>query len=210
MNAARRSSKRRSPANKPAGRVRIVGGLWRSRVIDVPERPDLRPTPNRVRETLFNWLGQELAGLACLDLYAGSGALGFEAASRGAARVVMVEQDRVALRALEKNRAALDAKQVEIVPGDALAYLARPAAALRFDVVFLDPPFRQNVFPDLMRGLAKRLAPGARVYVEAAAPLETEPPWRELKRRRAGQVSYQLLRWEGDEQSHQGGISGNV
>jgi len=207
MRAARRSSIRKSATATPAGRVRIVGGAWRSRIIEVPERPELRPTPNRVRETLFNWLGQELTGLACLDLYAGSGALGFEAASRGAARVVMVERDRVALRALEKNRAALDAKQVEIVSGDALAYLARPDAAARFDVVFLDPPFRQNVFPDLMRGLANRLAPGARVYVEAAAPLETEPPWRELKRRRAGQVSYQLLRWEGDDQSR---ISGNV
>ncbi len=210
MRAAHRSSTKKSATAGPAGRLRIVGGAWRSRIIDVPERPDLRPTPNRVRETLFNWLGQELTGLACLDLYAGSGALGFEAASRGAARVVMVERDRVALRALEKNRSALDAKQVEIVPGDALAYLARPEVTARFDVVFLDPPFRQNVFPDLMRGLAKRLAPGARVYVEAAAPLETEPPWRELKRRRAGQVSYQLWRWEGDEQVHQGRLPGHV
>ena len=124
MHAARRSSSNKAPTGRPAGRVRIVGGVWRSRVIEVPERPELRPTPNRVRETLFNWLGQELTGLACLDLYAGSGALGFEAASRGAARVVMVERDRVALRALEKNRAALDAKQVEIASGDALAYLA--------------------------------------------------------------------------------------
>jgi len=210
MRAARRSSMKKSETAGSAGRLRIVGGVWRSRIIEVPERPDLRPTPNRVRETLFNWLGQELTGLACLDLYAGSGALGFEAASRGAARVVMVERDRVALRALERNRALLHAMQVEIVPGDALDYLARPGVAARFDVVFLDPPFRQNVFPDLLRGLPKRLAPGARVYVEAAAPLETEPPWRELKRRRAGQVSYQLLRWEGDEQSHQGGVSGNV
>jgi 16S rRNA (guanine966-N2)-methyltransferase len=119
----------------------------------------------------------------------------------------MVERDRVALRALETNRAALDARQVEIVSGDALAYLARSKGAPRFDVVFLDPPFRQNVFPDLIRELANRLAPGARVYIEAAAPVEAEPPWRELKRRRAGQVSYQLLRWEGDDQSR---ISGNV
>jgi 16S rRNA (guanine966-N2)-methyltransferase len=207
MHAARRSSSKKASTDRPAGRLRIVGGVWRSRIIDVPERPELRPTPNRVRETLFNWLGQELTGLACLDLYAGSGALGFEAASRGAARVVMVERDRAALRALEKNCASLDAKQVEIVSGDALAYLAQSKGAPRFDVVFLDPPFRQNVLPDLMRGLASRLAPGARVYVEAAAPLEAEPPWRELKRRRAGQVSYQLLRWEGDDQSR---ISGNV
>jgi 16S rRNA (guanine966-N2)-methyltransferase len=207
MPTARRRSSDKPSTDRPVGRVRIVGGAWRSRLIDVPDRPDLRPTPNRVRETLFNWLGQELDGMVCLDLYAGSGALGFEAASRGAARVVMVEQDRVALRALEKNRSVLDARQVEIVPGDALAYLARGAAAQRFDVVFLDPPFRQNVFPDLMRGLANRLAPGARIYIEAPAPLETEPPWRELKRRRAGQVSYQLLRWEGDDQSR---ISGNV
>jgi 16S rRNA (guanine966-N2)-methyltransferase len=194
-----------SKHGKPAGRVRIVGGRWRSRLIDVPARPDLRPTPDRVRETLFNWLGQRLDGCACLDLYAGSGALGFEAASRGAARVVMVETDRAALAALRRSRERLPAEQVEIVAGDALEYLVHPGE--RFDVVFLDPPFRQNALPALLAKLPPRLRPGARVYLEAAHAVEPSPPWRELKRARAGQVSYQLLQWSADDPS---GVSGNL
>jgi len=188
-----------------ASRVRIVGGLWRSRLIEVPARPGLRPTPDRVRETLFNWLGQRLEGCACLDLYAGSGALGFEAASRGAARVVMVESDRAVLAALRRSRERLRAEQVEVVAGDAPDYLAR--AGERFDVVFLDPPFRQNALPALLAKLPPRLQPGARVYLEAADAVEPAGPWRELKRARAGQVSYQLLQWSADDPS---GVSGNV
>ncbi|MGQ0510541.1 MAG: 16S rRNA (guanine(966)-N(2))-methyltransferase RsmD [Betaproteobacteria bacterium] len=187
------------------GRIRIIGGHYRRRLLEVAKRPGLRPTPDRVRETLFNWLGQELAGLACLDLFAGSGALGFEAASRGAARVVMVESDRDVLAALERNRAALGAAQVEIVRGDAEAWLARarPGQPERFDVVFLDPPFRQNAVPALLPRIALRLATGARVYVEAAQPVAAQSPWRELRRARAGQVSYQLLAFD-DEQGEQG------
>ena len=188
-----------------AGALRIVGGKYRSRVLRVPARPGLRPTPDRVRETLFNWLGQDLAGLACLDLFAGSGALGFEAASRGAARVAMVEKDRVAVAELERSRDALGASQVEIVASDAEAYLAREQAG--FDVVFLDPPFRQNALPAILARLPPRLQPLARVYVESDAPVAVHPPWTELKRARAGQVSYQLLRWDGHDQS---GVSGNV
>jgi len=187
------------------GRVRIVAGRWRSRLIDVPARPDLRPTPDRVRETLFNWLGQRLEGCACLDLYAGSGALGFEAASRGAARVVMVENDRAVLAALRRSRERLGADEVEIVAGDALEYLAR--AGERFDVVFLDPPFRQNALPVLLGKLPPRLLPGARAYLEAAAAVETAAPWRELRRARAGQVSYQLLQWSANDPS---GVPGNL
>jgi len=185
----------RRESGKPRGRVRIVGGTWRSRLISVPASPDLRPTPDRVRETLFNWLGGDLTGLACLDLFAGSGALGFEAASRGAGRVVMVERDPGALARLQANRAALLADQVEIVAGDALAYLAR--AARRFDVVFLDPPFRQNALPAVLAALPSHLNPEARVYVEAARPVELQPPWKELRCKRAGQVSYQLLQLGG-------------
>jgi 16S rRNA (guanine966-N2)-methyltransferase len=187
------------------GRLRVIGGKYRSRVLRVPARPGLRPTPDRVRETLFNWLGQSLEGLACLDLYAGSGALGFEAASRGARRVVMVEKDRVALAELERNRATLRAEQVEIVAADALAYLAKSRD--QFEVVFLDPPFRQNALQALLEKLPARLAAEARVYVEAEAPLPEAPRWIELKRGKAGQVSYQLLQWVGHDQ---GGISGNV
>ncbi|MEO8143658.1 MAG: 16S rRNA (guanine(966)-N(2))-methyltransferase RsmD [Betaproteobacteria bacterium] len=179
------------------GALRVIGGKYRSRVLRVPDRPGLRPTPDRVRETLFNWLGQDLSGLACLDLYAGSGALGFEAASRGAARVVLVEKDRAVVAELERSRATLEADQVTIVGGEAADFLARERG--RFDVVFLDAPFRQNALPAMLDLLAARLAPGARVYVESEAPVEVAAPWMELKRARAGQVSYQLLRWDANE-----------
>ena len=173
------------------GKIRIIAGQYRGRRIAVPDKPDLRPTPDRVRETLFNWLGQDLSGRACLDLFAGSGALGFEAASRGAARVVMVESDRAVLRALQDSVRLIGASQIELVSGDAFAFLR--ASRERFDVVFLDPPFRQNALPALLDALPPHLAPGARVYVEAPAPCEPDESWRELKRSRAGQVSYQLL-----------------
>jgi 16S rRNA (guanine966-N2)-methyltransferase len=183
------SSKRARP-----GRVRIIGGAFRGRRLAVPEGAELRPTPDRVRETLFNWLGQRLDGARCLDLFAGSGALGFEAASRGAARVVLVERDRRAVEALRRAREEIGAAAAEVVAGDAEAYLA--VEGERFDVVFLDPPFRQNADAALLARLAARLRPGARVYLEAAQPAAVAPPWRELKRARAGQVSYQLLSWE--------------
>jgi len=173
------------------GRVRIIGGEHRGRRIAVADRPGLRPTPDRVRETLFNWLGQRLDGLACLDLFAGSGALGFEAASRGAARVVMVENDRTAFVALEKIRDLLKSRNIELQFADAFDYLRR--SDQRFDVVFLDPPFGQNALATALERLPARLAPGARVYVEAPEPVELPAPWRELRGARAGQVSYQLL-----------------
>ena len=188
------------------GTVRVIGGKYRSRLLRVPQRPGLRPTPDRVRETLFNWLGQDLSGLACLDLFAGSGALGFEAASRGAARVVMVEKDRAAVTELERNRDTLNASQVSIVSGDADEYLARDheragaRPSVRFDVVFLDPPFRQNAVPAILEKLPPRLGADARVYVESDVPVEVAAPWKELKRARAGQVSYQLLQWDANEE----------
>jgi 16S rRNA (guanine966-N2)-methyltransferase len=174
-----------------AGKIRIIAGAFRGRKLEVPERPGLRPTGDRVRETLFNWLGQWLDGKSCLDLFAGTGALGFEAASRGAARVVMVENDRDAFHALEKAKDLLQAAAVEIRLGDALEYLRDGGE--RFDVVFLDPPFRQNALAGALGCLSQRLADGARVYVEAAVPVEPGEAWRELKRARTGQVSYQLL-----------------
>ena len=191
--------------NSSKGTLRIIGGKYRSRRLRVPARPGLRPTGDRVRETLFNWLGQDLSGLACLDLYAGSGALGFEAASRRAARVVMVERDRAARAGIERSLALLGAGNVEVRGGDAAQFLSRSRE--RFDVVFLDPPFRQNAHAAILAALAPRLAPGARVYVESEAPVGVAAPWTELQRARAGQVSYQLLRWDGHDP---GGVSGNV
>src|SRR5262245_5053755 len=198
------SSKGSPRKTRQENRVRIIGGEHRGRRIAVADRPGLRPTPDRVRETLFNWLGQRLDGLACLDLFAGSGALGFEAASRGAARVVMVENDREAFGSLQAARAAIGLRQVDLVFGDAFDYVSRGED--RFDVVFLDPPFRQNALAAALERLPRRLAPGARVYVEAPEPLAAAG-WRELKGARAGQVSYQLLEWGGDGQ---GGLPGNV
>jgi 16S rRNA (guanine966-N2)-methyltransferase len=195
----------RNDKSERAGEIRIIAGEYRGRRIKVASRPGLRPTPDRVRETLFNWLGQWLDGLHCLDLFAGSGALGFEAASRGAARVVMVESDRAAFSALEAARGKIGARAVELVHGDANEYLAR--ARERFDVVFLDPPFRQNSLPTVLAQLEGRLAQAARVYIECASPAELGVRWRELKRARAGQVSYQLFEWRGDDQ---GGLPGHV
>jgi 16S rRNA (guanine966-N2)-methyltransferase len=184
--------------------VRIIGGAWRKSVLRFPELADLRPTPDRVRETLFNWLGQDLGGLACLDLFAGSGALGFEAASRGAARVVLVERDREAVRALRENAGRLSAATLDVVAADASAFVG--SANEKFDVVFLDPPFRQNVLPLVLARLPAVLKPGARVYLEAPEPIEAGGGWRELKRSRAGQVSYQLLEWSDDRS----GLPGDV
>ena len=173
------------------GKIRIIAGAYRGRRIAVPELADLRPTPDRVRETLFNWLGQNLDGRRCLDLFAGSGALGFEAASRGASRVVMVESAIAVMKVLRQTRELIGATQVDLVLADAFDFLKKTSET--FDVVFLDPPFRQNALPALLEGLPARLAPAARVYLEAPAPFEPGASWRELKRSRAGQVSYQLL-----------------
>jgi 16S rRNA (guanine966-N2)-methyltransferase len=184
-----------SPAGRKAragrNRVRIIGGEWRSRLVHFPSAGVLRPTPDRVRETLFNWLGQRLDGCACLDLFAGSGALGFEALSRGASRVVMVERDRDAVAALRESARALDAHGLDIVAGDALAYLAHGAE--RFDVAFVDPPYASEFARESIERLPARLNPGARVYVESAAPLDPQAPWRVVREARAGAVRYALF-----------------
>jgi 16S rRNA (guanine966-N2)-methyltransferase len=178
-----------------ANEVRIVGGTWRSRRIRFTPREGLRPTPDRVRETLFNWLGQDLSGLACLDLFAGSGALGFEAASRGASRVVMVERDRAAFEALRTNQAALAAGQVELVRGDALEFVRGYSGnAGLFDVIFLDPPFDADYWSRLIPLLPPLMARDARVYCEAGASIDWGDGWEAWKQGRAGQVTYQLMR----------------
>jgi len=173
--------------------VLIIGGAWRSRLVSFPASKELRPTPDRVRETLFNWLGQDLTARVCLDLFAGSGALGFEAASRGARRVVMVEQDAAVHRALAASREALTAAAVELVRADALEFLRGDSGV--YDVVFVDPPFRAGHWPRLAPLLPPRLAPGALVYYEGAARPDLAPGWEIHRHGRAGQVSYQLLKW---------------
>ncbi|HYH41934.1 MAG TPA: 16S rRNA (guanine(966)-N(2))-methyltransferase RsmD [Burkholderiales bacterium] len=171
--------------------VRIVAGVWRSRRIRFPSRDDLRPSPDRVRETLFNWLGQDLTGYECLDLFAGSGALGFEAASRGARRVVMVEHGRAAYAALEENRAALDARQVELARRDALEFVRTDRS--QYDVIFLDPPFSASWAEKLPALLEPRLAREGRVYYESAAGMQWPPGWEVMKQGHAGQVVFQLV-----------------
>jgi len=185
--------------------VRIIGGRWRSRIIGFADVPGVRPTPDRVRETLFNWLGQSLAGLDCLDLFAGSGALGFEAASRGARSVVMVEKHAKVLESLRGAARALDASSVRLVHGDALEFLRDPGA--RFDVVFLDPPYRLALAEKALALLPQALAPRGRVYVEGDARVDAPPGWTTIRHGWAGQVHYHLF---GRETDDQGGLPGNV
>lgn len=173
--------------------VRIIGGRWRRRRLLFPDVADLRPTPDRVRETLFNWLRDDLDGARCLDLFAGSGALGFEAASRGAARVVLVESAPAAVTALRQSQAALGAVEAEVLAIDAESYLDGPAE--RFDLVFLDPPYRRGDLPALCARLQAGawLAPRAKVYLETDRPgqLASLPAsWQLLRGGDAGEVAY--------------------
>jgi 16S rRNA (guanine966-N2)-methyltransferase len=176
--------------------VRIIGGAWRRRVLRFPDADGLRPTPDRVRETLFNWLGQDLSGLSCLDLFAGSGVLGFEAASRGAARVVMVERSAEVAAALRANAGLLEAAaRVEIVRADAVKFASsRDVTAPRFDVLFLDPPYNQGWLERLTPMLPGLLADDGLMYVEAETALQACGRWRAVRSGRAGQVFYHLMR----------------
>lgn len=172
-------------------RIRITGGAWRSRLIQVADAPGLRPTPDRVRETLFNWLGQDLSGLACLDLFAGSGILGFEAASRGADYVALVERARPAFLALQKHAAGFACPRLELFCCDALKFAPLPAR--RFDLLFLDPPYGQGWLARVEPRLEQLTAPAARLYVEAELPLERLGRWSVVKQGQAGQVYFHLL-----------------
>ena len=183
--------------NPPPGRLRIVAGNWRSRLLDIAAAPGLRPTPERVRETLFNWLGPRIDGARCLDLYAGTGALGLEALSRGAATIVFVEKSALAIGVLKSNVEKLGAEGATICEADAIEYL-RKIPVKPFDIVFLDPPFAADILEDLCRLIDERqvLADGARVYLEhSVATIEPELPagWEVLKSEVAGQVRYSLV-----------------
>jgi 16S rRNA (guanine966-N2)-methyltransferase len=183
--------------SKRQNRVRIVGGEWRSRVIEFPDALGLRPTPDRVRETLFNWLGQTLTNQHCLDLFSGSGALGFEAASRGAASVTMVEQDRSAADALMHNQTKLSATTCKIIRGDALKFIA--SSKEKFDVIFIDPPFASQLMPQLLPLLTNKLTPSGVIYAEWREPLAVllaQHPVAGLsivKQGKAGAVHFALL-----------------
>ena len=176
-------------------RVRIIGGQHRRRLLEFPDAQGLRPTPDRVRETLFNWLEQDLTGKHCLDLFAGSGALGLEAASRGAEQVVLVENNREAFRALQKNCEKLPCTHAELRCEDGLEYLRRENK--RYDVIFVDPPFSSDLLPRVMQIVAGKLTEQGLLYVETGQLFEPGAPWIVMKRARAGQVHYQLLQYQG-------------
>lgn len=180
-------------------KVRIIAGEWRSRQLAIVDAPGLRPTPARVRETLFNWLQYDIAGSRCLDLFAGSGVLGFEAASRGAGEVVLVEQNASALQQLKENAALLSAETVKCVQQDAFSYLSSIPKA--FDLVFLDPPFERNLAVQCCQILERGgwLTNHAKIYVEAEKKWSREgmpDNWRLLKSRQAGEVGYHLFNRE--------------
>ena len=176
---------------RPSNSVRIIGGTWRRRLIHFPDVPGLRPTSDRVRETLFNWLGQTLHGQTCLDVYAGSGALGFEALSRGAERVTFIESDRRAFAALRDNANSLGAQNAALIPGDALEFLARDTGL--YDVVVLDPPFAVGVTDELLQVAGARLAPGGVVYLESDRSFGQTDGWHARRESRAGRVKFHLL-----------------
>jgi 16S rRNA (guanine966-N2)-methyltransferase len=180
-----------SGASRTRGEVRIIGGTLRRRRLRVAAVEGVRPSPDRVRETLFNWLGQDLEGWTVLDLFAGSGALGFEAASRGAARVVMIERHPAVLEVLRENRDALGLASVEIVAADARTWPA--GTRERFDLITADPPFQDVRAAELLGRLSTCLKPSGMVYLET--PIEVVPGrgWRVFRSARAGQVHYQLL-----------------
>ncbi len=173
-------------------RVRIIGGTHRRRYLSFPDVEGLRPTPDRVRETLFNWLGQTLEGKDCLDLFAGSGALGFEAASREARSVVMVERDERVFKALSASAAELKMQNVELARGDGIEYAARKAR--KFHVIFLDPPYKSDLLPKALAGVKGCLAEGGQVYAESGSPLEPGPEWTVWRHGKAGSVNFYLLR----------------
>lgn len=200
MNMRSKSSGGARPAASAPGVVRIIGGEWKRSKLAVAAAPGLRPTPDRVRETLFNWLGQDLSGLRCLDAFAGSGALGFEAASRGATEVLLIEQAPALVASLRDNATRLQASQITVQRGDALS-LMRQRTGQAWDVVFLDPPFgdgqNEALFRDALKAARDLVSPNGSLYLEAPrvwADAElAELGWRVLRQGRAGQVAFHLL-----------------
>ena len=188
---------RASRAAGGASRLRIIGGEWRSRIVRFRAHEGLRPTPDRVRETLFNWLGQRLDGLECVDLFAGSGALGLEARSRGAAHVVLVERDREAVVQLRRTAAELGEEGIEVVQADAISWLRY--CGRRFDVAFVDPPYASGLQQPALSALEPHLQPGARVYVESSSDVSPpSPAWACLRAGAAGAVRFALLAFDPD------------
>ena len=181
-----------------AGKLRIIGGMWRSRFLQVADLPGLRPTTDRVRETLFNWLQNDVPGAHCLDLFAGSGALSFESASRGAASVTMIENQRQAAELLSANIQDLKAECMQLLQCDALNWL-NSAPAIQYDIVFIDPPFDSDYLSKACELLESQqyLSENACIYLEMnrKQDLPVLPEnWNVVREKKAGQVSYYLVR----------------
>lgn len=178
------------------GKIRIIAGRWRGRRLEVPQAPGLRPTPDRVRETLFNWLAPHIEGARCLDLFAGTGALCLEALSRGAGEVIMVEQAPHAAQALRANLERLGAVNAEVANRDAVEYLGQPPAP--FDIIFIDPPFQSDLVAVCAALIEERgwLKPGGLIYIETPSSLKPLPipdVWELVRSKTAGQVGYHLV-----------------
>jgi 16S rRNA (guanine966-N2)-methyltransferase len=174
--------------------IRIIGGLYRGKKLYFPDLEGLRPTPDRVRETLFNWLMHCIRDARCLDAFAGSGALGLEAFSRGAAQVVFLEQSPLAYANLHKTITAFNSPKLKLLKTNALDYLHHGQE--EFDIIFLDPPFAQNYLPQCMANLTERhlLKRGGLVYLESDTAIQLdEQQWRQVKLKKAGQVMYGLF-----------------
>jgi 16S rRNA (guanine966-N2)-methyltransferase len=182
--------------NQTSNQLRIIAGRWRGRKLSFAPVPGLRPTPDRVRETVFNWLSPVIRDARCLDLYAGSGALGIEAASRGAAEVVLVDNDPAIVQTLREQLQLLEASQVRVIQADVGNWLSVNPAP--FDIVFLDPPFRENLLAGSIRQLEDGgwLYADALVYIEAEKDLVPDLPagWEIYRSKSAGQVGYHLAR----------------
>lgn len=174
-----------------SGRIRIIGGHWRRHWLTVLDLPGLRPTPDRVRETLFNWLGQDLTGQSCLDMFAGTGALGFEAASRGASDVVMIEHNPKAAQQLQQHRKQLAATQVKIINDEAITY-TNNLPIHSFDIIFIDPPFRASLLLPALDAARRVLRPSGLVYAESPELIDS-PEWRVIRHGQTQQTHYHLL-----------------
>jgi 16S rRNA (guanine966-N2)-methyltransferase len=188
------AARTKSLPNKTTGEVRIIGGLWRGRKIQFANAEGLRPTSDRIRETLFNWLTPVMEGACCLDLFAGSGVLGFEAASRGASQVTMIESATAAAAQLKKTRTLLQAEQVEILPADALRALRELNKP--FEIIFLDPPFASGLWLPVLSAIDRQqlLAPHGLIYIEypSRQPLQLPAGWQWRRHKKAGEVCYGL------------------
>ncbi len=190
------------PKHAP-GEVRIIGGQWKRSKLSVPAKPGLRPTPDRVRETLFNWLGQDLSGLKCVDAFAGSGALGFEAASRGASDVLLIEHDPQLVANLQAHKTRLKADSIRIQRGDCISLL-RSLPQFSIDVIFLDPPFDSDLFLEAITAAAGVISAQGAIYLEAPDVWDDEKlatlGLRVIKQGKAGAVHFHLLRVHGGQE----------